>query len=63
VPEGSGFATEIAPLLLEIVVPSGMTPPSVEDVAAGKVYAVPLHPETQSTSKLPLLSKLNPFVS
>jgi hypothetical protein len=32
-----GDATEIAPLEFAIVVPSGMTPPSVEDVAAGKV--------------------------
>jgi hypothetical protein len=29
--------TEIAPLEFRILVPSGMTPPSVEDVAAGKV--------------------------
>jgi len=55
--------TEIAPLEFTMLVPSGMTPPNVLDVAAGKVYALPLHPETQSTSKLPLLSKLNPFVS
>ena len=31
-------ATEIAPLELAIVVPSGMTPPRVELVAAGREY-------------------------
>ena len=29
--------TEMAPLVLAIVVPSGLTPPSTEDVAAGSV--------------------------
>ena len=34
---GAAQLTEIAPLVLRMLVPSGLTPPSVEEVAAGSV--------------------------
>jgi hypothetical protein len=39
------YVTEIAPALLVIVVLSGFTPPSTDDVAVGKEYAVAKAPD------------------